>query len=91
VREASYPPYGEAFQRKPRADFVNLFVEQSYDAERDFSESINDCCAAVRQRVKNGGQTWVPNATGGPPLRARRPRPPGPARQDAPPVSPEPR
>jgi hypothetical protein len=26
VREASYPPYGEAFQRKPRPDFVNLFV-----------------------------------------------------------------
>jgi hypothetical protein len=27
VREASYPPYGEAFQRKARPDFVNLFVE----------------------------------------------------------------
>jgi N6-adenosine-specific RNA methylase IME4 len=27
VREASYPPYGEAFQRKVRPDFVNLFVE----------------------------------------------------------------
>jgi N6-adenosine-specific RNA methylase IME4/ParB-like chromosome segregation protein Spo0J len=27
VREASYPPYGEAFQRKARPDFVNLYVE----------------------------------------------------------------
>jgi N6-adenosine-specific RNA methylase IME4 len=25
VRAASYPPYGEAFQRKARSDFVNLF------------------------------------------------------------------
>jgi N6-adenosine-specific RNA methylase IME4 len=25
VRRASYPPYGEAFQRTPRADFVNLY------------------------------------------------------------------
>jgi N6-adenosine-specific RNA methylase IME4 len=28
VREASYPPYGEAFQRKARPDFVNLFRER---------------------------------------------------------------
>jgi ParB/RepB/Spo0J family partition protein len=27
VRAASYPPYGEAFQRKARPDFVSLFVE----------------------------------------------------------------
>jgi hypothetical protein len=27
VRAASYPPYGEAFQRKPRPDFVNLYDE----------------------------------------------------------------
>jgi N6-adenosine-specific RNA methylase IME4 len=27
VREASYPPYGEAFQRKARLDFINLFVD----------------------------------------------------------------
>ena len=26
VRAASYPPYGEAFQRKPRDGFVNLYV-----------------------------------------------------------------
>jgi N6-adenosine-specific RNA methylase IME4 len=30
VREASYPPYGEAFQRKARPDFVNLFVAADY-------------------------------------------------------------
>jgi N6-adenosine-specific RNA methylase IME4 len=29
VREASYPPYGEAFQRKARPDFVNLYVASS--------------------------------------------------------------
>jgi N6-adenosine-specific RNA methylase IME4 len=27
VRAASYPPYGEGNQRKPRPDFVNLFME----------------------------------------------------------------
>jgi len=26
VRASSYPPYGEAFQRKARPDFVNLFT-----------------------------------------------------------------
>jgi N6-adenosine-specific RNA methylase IME4 len=29
VRAASYPPYGEANQRKSRPDFANLFVERS--------------------------------------------------------------
>ncbi len=28
VRRASYPPYGEAFQRQPRPDFRNLFEEK---------------------------------------------------------------
>jgi N6-adenosine-specific RNA methylase IME4 len=28
IRAASYPPYGEAFQRKARPDFVNLFAER---------------------------------------------------------------
>jgi N6-adenosine-specific RNA methylase IME4/ParB-like chromosome segregation protein Spo0J len=28
VRAASYPPFGEAFQRKARPDFVNLFEQQ---------------------------------------------------------------
>jgi hypothetical protein len=27
VRAASFPPYGEAFQRTPRSDFANLFAE----------------------------------------------------------------
>jgi N6-adenosine-specific RNA methylase IME4 len=26
VQRASYPPYGEAFQREPRDDFINLFI-----------------------------------------------------------------
>ncbi|HEY4982610.1 MAG TPA: MT-A70 family methyltransferase [Pseudolabrys sp.] len=29
VRAASYPPYGEAFQRKARSDFVNLFEQRA--------------------------------------------------------------
>ena len=29
VRKASFPPFGEAFQRRPRPDFVNLFARAS--------------------------------------------------------------
>ena len=32
VRAASYPPYGEANQRKARPDFTNLFAEQASEA-----------------------------------------------------------
>jgi N6-adenosine-specific RNA methylase IME4 len=32
VRAASYPPYGEANQREPRPDFVNLFEERTAEA-----------------------------------------------------------
>jgi N6-adenosine-specific RNA methylase IME4 len=32
VRAASYPPYGEANQRRPRADFANLFAEVNPEA-----------------------------------------------------------
>ena len=32
VRAASYPPYGEANQREPRPDFINLFVEKASEA-----------------------------------------------------------
>lgn len=34
VRAASYPPYGEANQRKPRADFTNLFCPGGKDEKR---------------------------------------------------------
>jgi N6-adenosine-specific RNA methylase IME4 len=44
VRAASYPPYGEAFQRTARPDFVNLFETRDeappYDAADDFAKSI---------------------------------------------------
>jgi N6-adenosine-specific RNA methylase IME4 len=33
VRAASYPPYGEAFQRTARPDFVNLFATQAPTTE----------------------------------------------------------
>lgn len=32
VRRASYPPYGEVFQRDPRTDFINLFETRGADA-----------------------------------------------------------
>jgi N6-adenosine-specific RNA methylase IME4 len=32
VRAASYPPYGEAFQREARPGFVNLFTEKQTEA-----------------------------------------------------------
>jgi len=33
VRAASYPPYGEAFQRKPRDGFVNLYQPSQHVTE----------------------------------------------------------
>jgi N6-adenosine-specific RNA methylase IME4 len=36
VRAASYPPYGEAFQRTARPDFVNLYRERER-AEADLA------------------------------------------------------
>jgi len=35
VRAASYPSYGEAFQRQVRPDFVNLFEAVAQAAWRD--------------------------------------------------------
>jgi N6-adenosine-specific RNA methylase IME4 len=34
IRAASYPPYGEGFQRKPRPDFTSLFAEPRAEATR---------------------------------------------------------
>lgn len=45
VRRASFPPYGEAFQRKARPDFVNLY------AERNASES-NGSVIPLRSRMR---------------------------------------
>jgi len=33
IRAASYPPYAEAFQRRVRPDFVNLFAPISNPAD----------------------------------------------------------
>jgi hypothetical protein len=55
----------------------------TYNAERDFSESINVCYEAVRERVDAGGPTWTPSRC--PQPSARRRRLPGP-RCDAPPA-----
>jgi N6-adenosine-specific RNA methylase IME4 len=62
VRAASYPPYGEAFQRKARPDFVNLFAprapEQQYDPDADVRKSLEECYAAIRARKAAGGPGW---------------------------------
>ena len=31
---------------------------EQYDADKDFSESINDCYRDVRERVAKGGPGW---------------------------------
>jgi N6-adenosine-specific RNA methylase IME4 len=33
VRRASYEPYGECFQRQPRPDFTNVFIQEAQAAE----------------------------------------------------------
>ena len=37
VREASYGPFGEAFQRTARPDFVNLYREVGAAVDDDFA------------------------------------------------------
>jgi hypothetical protein len=34
--------------------------DDDYDAERDFSESINEAYRVIRERVTNGGVPWIP-------------------------------
>lgn len=49
VRAASYPPYGEAFQRKARPDFVNLFRETEIaDADRSRARATRN---AIRRQL----------------------------------------
>jgi N6-adenosine-specific RNA methylase IME4 len=51
VRAASYPPYGEANQRKARPDFTNLFTEplnSHHRAGEKFASDINDGAIARR-------------------------------------------
>lgn len=61
-------PYAELFarQRRPGWDCWGDEVEKfgadapPYDAADDFAGSIDDCYAAVRERVAVGGETWRP-------------------------------
>jgi len=48
IRAASYPPYGEAFQRRARPDFVNLFAPISEAPPADLWETL-DIPAALRR------------------------------------------
>jgi N6-adenosine-specific RNA methylase IME4 len=48
IRTASYPPYGEAFQRRTRPDFVNLFDPISEVPPADLWETL-DIPAALRR------------------------------------------
>jgi N6-adenosine-specific RNA methylase IME4 len=60
VRAASFPPYGEAFQRTPRPDFENLFsaTAESYSAADDMRASTEFAYQNIRQRVARGGKGW---------------------------------
>ena len=48
IRTASYPPYGEAFQRRARPDFVNLFAPISEVPPADLWKTL-DIPAALRR------------------------------------------
>jgi N6-adenosine-specific RNA methylase IME4 len=60
--ERLYPgPYLELFARKPRAGWTVWGNEIApYDANADFAGSLDDCYAAVRERVAAGGEGWKP-------------------------------
>jgi N6-adenosine-specific RNA methylase IME4 len=60
--ERLYPgPYLELFARKPRDGWTVWGNEIApYDANADFAGSLDDCYAAVRERVAAGGEEWKP-------------------------------
>jgi hypothetical protein len=59
------PPQPPATQTRRIAD-ITLAAPPEYDAERDFSESINECYRAVRERIAAGGPPWTPPAVPAP-------------------------
>ena len=57
-----------ALERSGLGLFVRLRDAPPYDAKADFAGCIDDCYAAVRERVAAGGKGWTPK-------RDRRPTP----------------
>jgi len=57
-------PYLELFARKPRDGWTvwGNEVAAAYDANTDLAGSLDDCYAAVRERVAAGGPSWEPKA-----------------------------
>lgn len=47
-----------------RSGLGGCYVPVPYDANADFAGSIDDCYAAVRARVADGGKPWIPPRTG---------------------------
>jgi site-specific DNA-methyltransferase (adenine-specific) len=41
-----------------RSHSTGVFEQSDYNADRDFSESINECYRDIRERVANGGPGW---------------------------------
>ena len=60
--ERLYPgPYLELFARKPRDRWTTWGDEiAAYDGNADFAGSLDDCYAAIRERVAAGGEGWKP-------------------------------
>ena len=60
MKRLSGGPYLELFARKQRPGWHVWGNEAPYDANADFAGSIDDCYAAVRERIAGGGQGWTP-------------------------------
>jgi hypothetical protein len=46
--------------RRGEARTLSEAQDEPYDAADDFSRSIDDCYAAIRDRVAAGGKGWKP-------------------------------
>jgi hypothetical protein len=71
--DANRVPYGRVREVVPWGDCGVIYVEgdhrgfyagifeiDDYDAIADFAGSLEDCYAAVRERVAAGGKAWEP-------------------------------
>jgi len=71
--DANRVPYGHVRAVVPWGDYGVIYVEgdhrgfcasvfeiDDYDANADFAGSLDDCYAAIRERVAAGGEGWEP-------------------------------
>jgi hypothetical protein len=56
------PRYADLFSRYRHNDKWDCYGDEAppYDAAADFAGSLDDCYAAVRERVAAGGKGWEP-------------------------------